>query len=102
MFVKGVVLGYKGGKKNQYPHTSLIKLQDVSDKKDVEYYLGKKLVYIYKVKTADKEGSKYRTIWGKVCRAHGNSGVVRAKFSKNLPPKAFGKSMRCLMYPSRV
>lgn len=58
--------------------------QGVNDKNAVDFYLGKKIAYIYKAKTV-KNNSKFRVIWGKVCRAHGSNGVVRAKFKKNLP-----------------
>ena len=74
-------------KSNQYPNTSLIQIEGVNTQDEVAWYLGKKLAYIYKANTK-KNGSHYRCIWGKVCRPHGNSGVVRAKFKSNLPPKS--------------
>jgi large subunit ribosomal protein L35Ae len=77
-------------KSNQHPSTSLVKIEGVQTKEEVSFYLGKRLAYVYKVSTDKKPGSqKYRAIWGKVTRAHGSTGVVRAQFRKNLPPKSF-------------
>merc|ERR1712056_117219 len=94
LYVRGLVLGFKRARTNQYEHTSLIQLENVNAREDVDFYKGKKLAYIYKAKTK-KMGTKYRCIWGKVTRPHGNGGVVRAKFRKNLPPKAIGAKVRC-------
>ncbi|KAK4784112.1 hypothetical protein SAY86_018480 [Trapa natans] len=87
LYVRGTVLGYKRSKSNQYPSTSLIQIEGVNTKEDVSWYAGKRMAYIYKAKVK-KNGTHYRCIWGKVTRPHGNSGVVRAKFKSNLPPKS--------------
>lgn len=34
------------------------------------------------------------SLFRRVTRSHGNSGVVRAKFRNNIPPHAFGASVR--------
>lgn len=60
-----------------------------------------RLAYVYKAKTA-KKGTNFRVVWGRVTRAHGSVGTVRAKFRKNLPPSSLGESVRVMLYPSRV
>ncbi|KAE8778027.1 60S ribosomal protein L35a-3 [Hordeum vulgare] len=42
------------------------------------------MAYIYKAKTKSN-GTHYRCIWVKVSRPQRNTGVVRAKFTSNLP-----------------
>mmetsp|Transcript_3705 Transcript_3705/g.9533 ORF Transcript_3705/g.9533 Transcript_3705/m.9533 type:complete len:114 (+) Transcript_3705:45-386(+) len=101
LYVKGVVLGYKRGLSNQYNSTNLVKIQGVDDKAGTDFYLGKRIAYVYKAHT-EKKGSKFRVIWGRVMRPHGANGVVRAKFRKNLPPSSIGGPVRVMLYPSRV
>ncbi len=80
----------------------LLKLQGVQDKTEVPFYAGKRVCYIYKAKTVNSTGSKFRTIWGKVTGPHGANGGVKAAFTSNLPGKALGGPVRVMLYPSTV
>jgi len=101
LYVKGVVAGYRRALTKQKTCTSLIKIQGVENATDVPFYLGKKVMYMYRTKTV-KDGSRFRVMWGKVCASHGTSGIVRCKFTKNLPPSAIGAPVRIMLFPSRV
>lgn len=70
-------------------------------KGEVPFYAGKRVAYVYKAQTK-KQGSKYRVMWGRITRAHGNGGTVRAKFVKNLPARSLGASARVMLYPSYI
>ena len=101
LYVKGKHLSYQRGKRNTNPNTSLVKIEGVEDPKAAQFYLGKRVAYVYRA-SKERQGSKIRVIWGKVTRPHGNSGVVRAKFIHNLPPQSFGASVRIMLYPSSI
>ncbi|KAG6828529.1 hypothetical protein H0H92_007657 [Tricholoma furcatifolium] len=93
LYSKGRVLGHKRAKRNSRPNTSLIQIEGVATKEDAQFYLGKRVAFVYKAKR-EIQGSKVRVIWGRVTRPHGSSGVVKSKFRSNLPPRAFGASVR--------
>merc|ERR1711912_174414 len=101
LYVKGVVAGYRRALTNQKNHTSLIKIQGVDDTADLKFYLGKRVMYMYRTKT-EKDDTRFRVMWGKVCAPHGTSGVARCKFKSNLPPSALGAPVRIMLFPSRV
>ncbi|KAB2103320.1 hypothetical protein AG0111_0g8301 [Alternaria gaisen] len=100
LYVKARHISYQRGKRNTNPNVSLLTLEGVDNTQDAQWYLGKRVAYVYRVAGSKEDGP--RVIWGKIRRTHGNSGVVRASFANNLPPKSFGASLRVMMYPSSV
>ncbi|KAK3715435.1 60S ribosomal protein L33B [Vermiconidia calcicola] len=128
LYVKGKHISFQRGKKTQNPNTSLIMIEGVDNPKAASFYLGKRIAYVYRGKR-EVRGTKIRVIWGKVTRTHGkdirnwrtlegygswiyraawltyvpgNSGVVRAQFRHNLPPKSLGAMVRIMLYPSAI
>jgi len=57
----------------------LIELENVNSKEKAKEFLGKKLVWT---------SPSGKNIEGKILALHGNKGVVRAKFERNLPGQA--------------
>lgn len=100
LWVKSKFTGFRRNREIQKPNQALLRIEGVNCRTDTDYYLGKRVAYIYKAENP-KQGSKFRTIWGKVCSAHGNKGAVVARFSPNLPARAMGATLRVMLYPQR-
>lgn len=99
LYVKGTFTGFKRSKSNQYNHTAILNIDGVDCREDVNYYLGNKVCLIYKAKRTKKsDKSEYRVVTGKIIRAHGNSGAVRAKFRNNLDPRMMGATVRVMLH----
>ena len=97
MYQTAVFSGYRRSRMNQNPNQALVHIENCTDTKGAKFYLGKRIVLVRKAQNA-KNNSRYRSIWGKVIATHGKSGVVRAKFARNLPGEAIGEPLRVLMH----
>ena len=63
LYSKGRILGHKRAKRNTRPNTSLLQIEGVASKEDAQFYLGKRVAYVYRAKR-EVQGSKVRVIWG--------------------------------------
>eukprot|EP00029_Vermamoeba_vermiformis_P001057 TRINITY_DN1122_c0_g1_i1.p1 TRINITY_DN1122_c0_g1~~TRINITY_DN1122_c0_g1_i1.p1 ORF type:complete len:116 (+),score=40.91 TRINITY_DN1122_c0_g1_i1:60-407(+) len=107
LYTKAKVAGYQRSLATQYNDVSLLKLEGVHTKADTDFYMGKRVAFVYRARRTNKSGnnkkkSNIRVMWGKIVRHHGHNGTVRARFRRNLPPKAIGATVRVMLYPSRI
>jgi large subunit ribosomal protein L35Ae len=54
LYVRAVFQGFRRGKENQTMNQVLAKVEGLKDRQDVPYYLGKRVVYVYKAKKGFK------------------------------------------------
>lgn len=100
LWVRAKFLGFRRSKVNQNTNQSILRLEGVNDSNAASYYFGKRVVYIYKTPSGQKD-KKFRTIWGRIATSHGNTGAVLARFTHNLPPRAIGSTLRVMLFPQR-
>ena len=100
LWVRSKFLGFRRNRDHQQANQAILRLEGVNDISGAKYYLGKRCVYIYKAPTYH-QGTKFRTIWGRIGRVHGAKGAVIARFSPNLPARAIGATVRVMLYPQQ-
>ncbi|HDN63088.1 50S ribosomal protein L35ae [Candidatus Bathyarchaeota archaeon] len=81
--LRGVILNYRLGIKNQRPRECLLYFPKVKNAGEAARLIGRKVVW-------RKNGVK---IIGKIVSLHGRKGVVRARFRKGVPGQALGESV---------
>ncbi|MFH1585389.1 MAG: 50S ribosomal protein L35ae [archaeon] len=77
--VKGKVIQFRRSRRTYKPRHFLIEVEGVKNKKEAEKLEGKEVTW---------KSPAGKVIKGKVSKAHGNNGVVRAIFEKGLPGQA--------------
>eukprot|EP01084_Bolivina_argentea_P179300 309837_1 len=105
LYLRGVIMGFRRSRLNIHSNRSLVKIEDVKSQKDARYYLGHRVLYIYRAATKkDPRTGKpvLRVIAGKITGTHGNNGTVRVRFTPNVPTRAMGKRVRVMMWPHRA
>lgn len=100
LWVRAKFTGFRRSKVQQNTNQCILSLEGVNDRSAARYYFGKRVVYVYK-KSSGQKDKRFRTIWGRINRAHGDNGAVLARFSHNLPPRAMGSTLRVMLFPQR-
>ncbi len=74
--MEAVVVSYRKGRRANHPQQAIVSVKGVKDRDSAKKLVGKR------IKAFTKKGKE---VIGTVTGAHGNSGRIRARFSKNLP-----------------
>ena len=110
LYMKATVAGFRRGLAAQRNDTALVRIDNVVTKKDAEFYVGKRICYVYhgykekrcvRWSKAPARRSNTRAMWGRVTKPHGGAGTVRAKIP-GLNFASIGRRVRVYLYPSKI
>lgn len=76
-----------------HPEVSLLRINNVTDRETAAKYIKNAVIFVYTNKKGETISNN-----GVITRVHGNKGVVRAKFERNLCPKSIGQIVRVKLY----
>lgn len=96
--IPATFISFKRSQRTVHPRYALLKMDNVTTKEQAEAYIGRAVeLYIPKTKV-QLSGYKERIVTGYIHRVHGNSGIVRARFEKNLSPSFIGSYVYVQLY----
>ena len=76
-----------------HPRYALLKINNVESRESAKKYIKNVVHYRW----TNKEGEEKEN-YGIIKGVHGNKGMVRVLFERNLPPKALGSIVRVKLY----
>jgi len=88
---QALILSFRRGRHTQKTNQFLLEIAGIDSKAKASKFIGKRVVWKNQKKT-----TKNKEIHGKITHTHGNSGVLRARFSKGLPGTAIGNKIKLL------
>ena len=100
LYVPATFVSFRRNKSVINPNQALLQIEGVKSKAEAKFYVGKKVASL--VSANPKTGVEEHINWGVITQEHGNSGVVRAKFDRNLPSTMLGKQVRVMLFPSSI
>jgi large subunit ribosomal protein L35Ae len=81
---KARIIQHRRGRYRVHVRHFLIEIEGVTTKEEAKKFVGKDVVW---------KSPAEKAIKGKIAASHGNKGVVRAIFEKNLPGQSVGTSV---------
>ena len=85
--MNATILSFRMGRHTQVNNQFLLEVDGVDSKGKAAQLIGRRVLW-------KSPGSK--EIFGKITDAHGNKGVLRARFSRGLPGSALGNKVEIL------
>ncbi|MBL7160580.1 MAG: 50S ribosomal protein L35ae [Candidatus Aenigmarchaeota archaeon] len=79
--MKATIISFRRGRHTQKPNQFLLEIEGCDSRQKAMKFIGKKVAWV-------SSGKEPKKISGVITNAHGNSGVLRARFSRGLPGEA--------------
>ncbi|KAI5180321.1 large subunit ribosomal protein L35Ae [Nematocida sp. AWRm80] len=96
--IPAVFISFKRSQRTMHERYALLRIENISSKEQAQKYIGRAVeMYIPKTKV-QLSGFKERVVRGYIHATHGNQGVVRARFEKNLSATFLGTNVYVQLY----